>query len=149
MRKVLVVFGFLVFSIQLFAQTNAEVVDTTEAVLSWAMVDKMPLHPSCEVEQDKDLQMECFSKGILSSIITNVKYPEEARNLGISDKVWVSFIIEKNGKVNGVRIERGKHESLNKEAIRLIKLLPKMKPAEVDGKPVRMSFTVPINFRLG
>ncbi|MCT4625306.1 MAG: energy transducer TonB, partial [Schleiferiaceae bacterium] len=78
----------------------------------------------------------------------NFVYPEMAKQMQLSDKVWVSFVIEKNGKISNVKVERGQYEDLNNEATRLIKLLPKMKPAKQRGKPVRMSYTVPINFKL-
>ena len=75
-------------------------------------------------------------------------YPEMAKQMQLSDKVWVSFVIEKNGKITNVKVERGQYDDLNGEATRLIKLLPQMKPAKQRGKPVRMSYTVPINFKL-
>jgi protein TonB len=68
--------------------------------------------------------------------------------MGIQGKVYVNFVIEKNGKVSNVTIARGVDALIDNEAIRVIKLLPKFTPAKQRGKPVRMQYTVPINARL-
>jgi TonB family protein len=61
------------------------------------------------------------------------------------ERVYINFVIEKNGKVSNVTIARGVDKLIDDEAIRVIKLLPKFIPAKQRGKPVRMQYTVPIN----
>lgn len=78
----------------------------------------------------------------------NLKYPEEAQKQGIEGKVFVSFVIDKNGNVRNVKIERGVHSYLEEEAIRVVKLSPKWEPGKKDGKFVNVQYTFPISFAL-
>ena len=81
-------------------------------------------------------------------IAENVKYPEIAKENGLSGKVFVQFVINQKGEVENVKIARGVDPALDKEAIRVVQNLPKWKPGSQRGKPVRVSYTVPINFQL-
>ena len=81
-------------------------------------------------------------------IAQNVKYPEIAKENGLSGKVFVQFVINQKGEVQDVKIARGVDPALDKEAIRVVQGLPKWKPGSQRGKPVRVSYTVPINFQL-
>ena len=71
-----------------------------------------------------------------------------ARQMGIQGKVWVSFIIEKDGRITDVAVDRGVDKLLDEEAMRVVKLFPKMTPAKVGGRSVRMRYSLPINARL-
>ena len=81
-------------------------------------------------------------------ISKNVKYPMIALENNIQGKVFVQFVIEKDGSVSDVKVARSVDPSLDKEAIRVVKAMPKWKPGKQRGKPVRVSYTVPINFQL-
>jgi protein TonB len=81
-------------------------------------------------------------------IADNVKYPEIAKENGLSGKVFVAFVINQRGEVENVKIARGVDPALDKEAIRVVQNLPKWKPGSQRGKPVKVSYTVPINFQL-
>lgn len=81
-------------------------------------------------------------------ISNNIIYPDYAQKNGIEGKVYVSFIVEKDGSVSSERIARGAHAVLNAEALRVIKHLPDWKPGTKRNKPVRVSYTVPVNFVL-
>ena len=81
-------------------------------------------------------------------ISKNVKYPMIAQENNIQGKVFVQFVIEKEGSVSDVKVARSVDPSLDKEAIRVVKAMPKWKPGKQRGKPVRVSYTVPINFQL-
>lgn len=78
----------------------------------------------------------------------NVNYPEEAQKEKIQGRVIVQFIIEKDGTITNVKVHRSVHQLLDKEAIRVVENMPKWIPGTQRGKPVRVSYTVPINFRL-
>lgn len=78
----------------------------------------------------------------------NVKYPMIAQENNISGKVFVKFVIEKDGSITDVQILRSVEASLDKEAVRVVKAMPKWKPGKQRGKPVRVSYTIPINFQL-
>ena len=77
-----------------------------------------------------------------------IKYPVIAQENGIQGKVYVNFVVNTDGSVTDAKIARGVDPSLDKEALRVINSLPKWKPGKQRGKPVRVSFTVPINFVL-
>ena len=81
-------------------------------------------------------------------IAKNVKYPMIAQENNIQGKVFVQFVIEKDGSVSDVKVARSVDTFLDKEAIRVVKAMPKWKPGKQRGKPVRVSYTVPINFQL-
>ncbi len=77
-----------------------------------------------------------------------IKYPVIAQENGIHGKVFVNFVVAKDGTVTNAKIARGVDPSLDKEALRVVNSLPKWKPGKQGGKPVRVSYTVPINFVL-
>lgn len=78
----------------------------------------------------------------------NVKYPVLAMENGIQGKVYIQFVIEKDGSITDVKVIRGVDASLDKEAIRVVQSMPKWKPGKQRGKAVRVSYTLPINFQL-
>lgn len=86
--------------------------------------------------------------GLMKYIQNNVKYPPIAKEYNITGKVYVSFIVDKSGSVTDVKIVRGVDKSLDAEALRVVKSLPKYKPGKQRGKAVRVMFTIPINFTL-
>jgi len=81
-------------------------------------------------------------------IANTIKYPAIAQENGIQGKVYVTFVVDKDGGVSDARIARGVDPSLDKEALRVVNTLPKWKPGKQRGEPVRVSYTVPINFVL-
>jgi len=78
----------------------------------------------------------------------NVKYPDSAVKNKIQGKVYVNFVVNKDGTVSRAKIARGVDPALDAEALRVVSLLPKWGPGIEKGKPVDVSFTVPINFAL-
>ena len=85
---------------------------------------------------------------MMKFIQKNVRYPAIAKEYGIQGKVFVQFIVDKSGAVTNVKIVRGVDKHLDAEAVRVVKSLPKYKPGKQRGKPVRVMFTIPINFTL-
>jgi protein TonB len=81
-------------------------------------------------------------------LANNVEYPQIAIESGLTGRVIVGFVIDKQGKVTNVKILRGVDDILDKEAVKVVKKLPAFKPGSQRGKPVRVSFTVPVTFRL-
>ena len=79
----------------------------------------------------------------------NVKYPVIAQENGIQGRVTCQFVVNKDGSIVDVVVVRSSGEpSLDKEALRVINSMPKWKPGKQRGKPVRVKYTVPVNFRL-
>jgi TonB family protein len=78
-----------------------------------------------------------------------VQYPIEAAEMGEQGIVYVKFIVNTDGSVVNAEVRKGVSESLDNEALRVVKMMPKWIPGEQDGKKVRVSFTLPISFKLG
>ena len=85
-----------------------------------------------------------FAKWVYSQL----KYPEECMNAGITGRVSLSFIVGTDGKVRDVKVLRGAHEKLDAEAMRVLNMSPDWTPGTKDGKPVPVSFTFPVNFEI-
>lgn len=101
----------------------------------FVIVEEMPVYPGGEEALRKD-------------IAAAVKYPEEAKKQEISGKVYISFVVDENGKVIDPKIARGVHPLLDKEAIRVIGSLKTWKPGKQRGQTVKVSYTIPIIFAL-
>ena len=94
----------------------------------------------------KNETKDCFQQKIQRHVVNNFNYPQSALDLGIQGRVSVVFIIDAKGYTTSVR-SRGPDRILEKEAERIIKLLPQMKPGKQRGKPVKVAYAVPIFFK--
>ncbi len=101
----------------------------------WDAVEQMPVFPGGDAE-------------LLAYLYKNIKYPEDAKNAGISGKVYVKFVVNSKGEVDKVQILRSPHPSLSAEATRVIKSMPKWIPGKQNGVAVSTYFSMPINFTL-
>ena len=99
------------------------------------IVEEMPAYPG----GDQKL-MEFIAKGI--------KYPQIARETGIQGRVFVGFVVEPDGSVSNVKVLRGIGGGCDEEAMRVVKSMPKWKPGKQRGKAVRVSYMLPVNFKL-
>lgn len=90
-----------------------------------------------------------FPEGNVTAWINKkIKYPPIAQENGITGRVFIKFVIEKDGSVTNVEVLRGVDPSLDKEAVRVINLMPKWRPGRQRGRAVRVAYTVPIIFQL-
>jgi protein TonB len=101
----------------------------------FVVVENMPEFPGGELALRK----------FISSAI---KYPSIAQENGIQGKVFVNFVVDRDGRISNAKIARGVDPSIDKEALRVVMTLPKWKPGMQRGKTVRVSYTVPISFQL-
>lgn len=85
---------------------------------------------------------------MMKYIMENMKYPEQAMKEGIQGRVTVRFIVEKDGSISDVKPVLSVHPLLNKEAVRVVKSMPKWSPGKHNGKPVRVRFNLPVMFKL-
>ena len=108
---------------------------TSEEDTVYQIVEEMPKFPGGE-------------KALMDYVSNNVKYPEEAKNKNIAGRVFVSFVVEKDGSIGEVKVLRGIGGGCDEEAVRVIKGMPKWKPGMQKGKPVRVSYQIPIYFKL-
>ncbi len=109
---------------------NPERKDTT-----YVTVDQMPEYPGGSLALQK-------------YIAESVKYPQDAKQKGISGRVFVTFVVNKEGEVDQARVVRGVDPSLDAEALRVMNSIPKWTPGYEKGKAVNVTYTVPINFSL-
>lgn len=78
----------------------------------------------------------------------NLRYPGQATDAGKSGKVWVSFIVEKDGQISNILVDKGAGYGMDEEALRVLKLSKKWKPGMQNGQPVRVKYTLPLVFVL-
>ena len=118
--------------------------EVSEEVLNFAVVERVPVFPGCEKARNNDERKACFQTKLLEYVVKNFEFPEQARELNLQGRIYVKFVVEKNGEVSNIEILRGVDPILDNEAVRCVKGLPRISPAEQRGKPVRMSFVLPI-----
>jgi protein TonB len=114
--------------------------------IPFAIIEDVPLFPGCE-RVAKSKRRQCFQEKMGKHISKNFRYPEIAQEMGIQGRVFVMFTIGKDGNISGIRT-RGPDKNLEKEAKRIIDKLPKMTPGKQRGRPVRVPFSIPIQFKL-
>jgi protein TonB len=106
-----------------------------------------PMFRSCK-NVFKSQRRECFQNKMTKHIRKHFYYPKYAFNRRIQGRVFVTFIIEKDGSISEIKT-RGADKSLEKVALKIIKKLPKLIPAKYKGKPIREPVSIPITWKLG
>lgn len=126
-----------------------------EQVGTGEVVFEEPVVESTGEEEDKIFyaveQQAEFPGGIqamMKFLQKNIKYPASAKRMGIEGKVFVKFIVDKEGGISNIEIMKGMNADLDKEAIRVIKLMPPWKPGKQNGRSVKSQFVLPVYFKL-
>ena len=120
--------------------------DSTESV-HIAIVEEVPRWPGCEDVSGTAAQA-CTDEGVMRHVVKETKYPGKARRKGIQGMVYVRFVVERDGSVGDVEVLRSVHPLLDEEAVRVVKTFPRFSPGLQRGKPVRVSYSLPMNFSL-
>ena len=124
-----------------------EVEDEFEDIdVPFAVIEDVPIFPGCE-SVAKSQRRACFQEQMNKHIRKNFRYPDIAQEMGIQGRVYVNFIIAKDGSITNIRM-RGPDKNLENEAARIIGRLPQMTPGKQRGRAVRVPFSIPITFRL-
>lgn len=113
----------------------AETKPVEEAPVSIAMVEQKPSFPGGEAAMYQWLS-------------SNIQYPAVASEEGIQGRVVVEFVVGKDGSITNVKVLRPRHPALDKEAVRVIKSMPKWVPGRNNGQPVKVTYTLPVTFKL-
>jgi len=124
------------------ANVQKKVVKTTKVTKKTSATDKV--YEVCE-------QMPIFPGGdaaLMKYLSENVKYPALAIKAQEQGRVVVSFTVEKDGAISDVKVARSVTPSLDAEAVRVVKAMPKWTPGKQDGQPVRVRYNVPVSFKL-
>ena len=116
------------------APVSAPITEEEDQVI-FQVVEKMPSFPGGDAALFKFLG-------------DNVKYPVIAQENGVQGRVICQFVVNRDGSIVDVEVVRSVDPSLDKEAIRVIKSMPKWSPGQQRGKPVRVKYTLPVNFKL-
>ena len=131
-------------------EINAEV-DQQEVIEEYVPV---------EVEEEEVVEQEIFQiveempaypggdQKLMEYVAKNIKYPQIARETGIQGRVFVGFVVEPDGSVSNVKVLRGIGGGCDEEAMRVVKSMPRWKPGKQRGKAVRVSYMLPVNFKL-
>ena len=85
---------------------------------------------------------------LMQYLASHIKYPPYAKEAGIQGRVFINFVVEKDGSITAVKVLRGIGGGCDEEAVRVVKSMPKWKPGMQRGKPVRVSFNLPVKFTL-
>jgi len=143
--------------------------EVVEVVKDDEITDKPILIVSNEVDIDITIEVESEPEPIIETIFdvveempefiggveklyeylgNNINYPEQAKDFSIQGKVFVQFVVWKDGSIRDVKVVKGAHKLLDKEALRVITNMPTWKPGKQRGKNVNARFTLPIKFRI-
>lgn len=101
----------------------------------FTVVEKMPSFPGGEEK-------------LYEYLGQNIKYPQMAKEAGVKGKVYVQFVVEKDGSITDVTVARGIGSGCDKEAVRVVKKMPRWSPGEQRGKKVRVKYTLPVVYQL-
>uniref|UniRef100_UPI004029CC75 TonB family protein n=1 Tax=Prevotella sp. TaxID=59823 RepID=UPI004029CC75 len=129
---------------------------TVEAVRNDIAVAPPPPPPAPKPEVANKVfdvveEMPSFPGGqgaLMAFLSSNIKYPVVAQENGVQGRVIVGFVVEKDGSISDVKVMRSVDPSLDREAQRVVKAMPKWKPGKQNGSAVRVKYTVPVVFRL-
>lgn len=115
----------------------AQVVETEEITEEevFSIVEEMPSYPG-------------GAAAVANYIANNLQYPQSAIENGIQGKVFVQFVVEKDGSVSNVKVIRGLSTECDEAAVNVVKSMPKWTPGKQRNQPVRVSYSLPIMFRL-
>ena len=126
---------------------DVEVVEVEEEVsVPFTVVENVPVFPGCVGKNNAELR-DCFAQKMNEHIKKHFKYPESVLEMGVHGRVFVLGFRDSNGRVSKIK-SRGPAALLEKEAERIIGLLPTMEPGKQRGKPVKVPYSIPINFKI-
>ena len=138
------------------ADIEEDIMASTEDNTEWVDLDDydvVEVEPEPEEEEifmvvEDQPEFPGGTAALLEYLRKNIKYPAICRENNIQGRVLVTFIVNKDGAIVEPEVVKSVNPSLDKEALRVISTMPNWKPGSQRGKPVRVKYTVPVNFRL-
>ena len=138
------------------ADIEEDIMVSTEDQVEWVdldEVDYIEVEPEPEEEEifmvvEESPEFPGGYEAYMQYLKKNIKYPAICRDNNIQGRVIVSFVVNKDGKIVDAEVVKGVNPSLDKEALRVISTMPNWKPGKQRGKPVRVKYSSPVNFRL-
>ena len=137
-------------------EVNLDVELTEEAPPPPPKIEKKAPPPPKVEEKEEEIFMivedQAMPQGGLKKfykyIANNLKYPSQARRMGVEGRVFLQFVVEKNGSITDIKVLKGIGSGCDEEAVRVLKKAPKWKPGKQRGVPVRVRRSIPIMFKL-
>lgn len=132
-------------------QVNAEVTDDTKNIEITPVVveeEEEVVEEQIFTVVENDPEFPGGMEALYKYLAQNIKYPQLARDNGITGKVYVTFVVEKDGSIANPKVLRDIGGGCGQEAIRVVKSMPKWTPGKQRGKAVRVQFNLPVNFSL-
>ena len=138
------------------AEVEEDIMASTEDQVEWVDLDEIDyveVEPEPEEEEifmvvEDAPEFPGGTQALLDYLRKNIKYPPICRENGIQGRVLVSFVVNKDGAIVEPQVVKSVNKQLDQEALRVISTMPNWKPGTQRGKPVRVKYTVPVNFRL-
>jgi protein TonB len=138
------------------AEIEEDIMASTEDQVEWVDLDEIDyveVEPEPEEEEifmvvEESPEFPGGVQALLEYLRKNIKYPPICRENGIQGRVLVSFVVNKDGAIVEPQVVKSVNKQLDQEALRVISTMPNWKPGKQRGKPVRVKYTVPVNFRL-
>ncbi len=130
--------------------THAVLIPTENKIIDRWALEEVPAFKAC-AKLKGPARETCFNEQMANFLISNLEYPEKAKENGIQESILVEFIINTDGSVSNVKPvfeEKVMNKELEKEALRVVKKLPKFEPGKQAGQPVRVRYTIPITFKI-
>jgi len=118
-------------------------VDNTKNVIEQPVVKSEPLIIVQEMPQFPGGEAELFK-----FLVHHLRYPPEAKEIGVTGRVFVYFVVEPDGSISSLSVKRGIGSGCDEEALRVVALMPRWSPGKQGGIPVRVQFTLPVKFTL-
>ena len=112
------------------------------------IVEDMPQFGGCDDLKSKKERKICSDKKMMEFIYSKIKYPSIARENGIEGMVVIQFLIDKKGEISNAKIVRDIGGGCGKEALRIVNEMPNWSPGKQRGRPVKVQFNLPVNFKL-
>lgn len=111
-------------------------------------VKEKPKEEEIFVAVEQQAEFPGGQAALMKYLSNNIRYPEAAQQNDIQGRVIVKFVVEKDGSIGNVTIAKGVDKDLDREAIRVVKKMPKWQPGKNNGVAVRSYFTLPVTFKL-
>jgi len=151
MKYFCIVLFLLASTNTLFAQEEVEIIEITEdnvpKDIPFAVIERVPIYPGCTGD-DNAMLKQCMSENISAFVNQNFNIKKASRGLTPgTHRIFVSFKIDKKGHITNVR-SRAPNKKIEKEAIKVMKKLPKMIPGQQKGKNVGVLYSLPITFKI-
>ena len=138
----------LVFMFVAFEWSKRDVRIDMSGAITENVFEEIPVEDEIFEVVEKNPEFSYNGMSLMQYLGKSIKYPTIAQETGTQGRVIVQFVVNKDGSIVDVKVVRGVDPYLDKEAIRVISTMPKWKPGEQRGKPVRCKFTVPVMFKL-